>query len=398
MKKFHIVGAFDRHNYGDILFPLIHSEIIKRATRGAAEINYYAITPADLTTQGGVTTQSIKALIQKSPKEDEVVIMSGGDILAADWPTMAGHVSSPATYFCLRALFKILGFSISNSLIKGIWLQKNDFPYILSKKTIKPKVYYSCVGGSWFIPKNDRHHLDRVSSELRQVDGISVRDTRIQKLLATKNIKARLVPDSALIMSDIYPLASLETRNWKASLRKSHSFSVKNFIVFQCAKNCTSNNLKHITKQLSEISNKIGTSILLLPIGRATGHEDHVVLEQVYNSLSQNGVPCAIQDSAHVLDIMASIAFSKSYIGTSLHGAITSYSFGHKVCGIMTEKVKKLDDFVSTWMHTEDFHLALKTDFSESFIALTQKSHSISNTRELESHKKAIYDELSLYR
>lgn len=398
MKKFHIVGAFDRHNYGDILFPLIHSEVIKRTIDTPTEINYYAITPANLTNQGGVITQSIKSLILKSPKKDEVVIMAGGDILAADWPTMAGHVSSHNVYFCLRVLCKILGFDTSNNLVKKIWAQKNDFPYILSKKTLNSKVYYSCVGGSWFLPKNDPHHLNKVASELSQTDGLSVRDTRVQKLLATKNLKARLVPDSALVMSDIYPITTLEKRTWKSSLRKSNNFSAENYIVFQCSRHCISNNSKYVSNQLFEISRESKKSILLLPIGRATGHDDHIALEEVYATLSQLGAPCAIQDGEHVLDIMASIAFSKSYIGTSLHGAITSYSFGHKVCGIVTVKVKKLDDFVSTWMQKGDYHLELNMDFSAAFLKLTQSGHSISNSEKLELQKKTIYDELSLYR
>ena len=398
MKKFHIVGAFDRHNYGDILFPLIHSAIIKSATNTPTEINFYAITSADLTSQGGVVTQSIKALIQNSPGEDDVVIMSGGDILCVDWPTMAGHVCSPAIFFAIRAFRKIFGFRVANYLTKNALLQKNEFPYILSRVNLNSKVYYSCVGGSGFNSKKNQDHIGRVAAEIKQTDGISVRDLSVQQLLAKNGVEARLVPDSALVMSDIFPLEGLETREWKKNLRKTPGFSSTNYIVFQGAKSFISAKLEDISEQLFTISKTTGLSILLLPIGRATGHEDQVALERLYKLLGSMGIPSAIQDSAHVLDIMASIALSKSYIGTSLHGAITAYSFGHKVCGIATEKVKKLHNFVSTWMQEEDYHLANKTTFAEEFIYLIKDSYRIKNSEKLEKHKKAIYQELAIYR
>jgi polysaccharide pyruvyl transferase WcaK-like protein len=311
---------------------------------------------------------------------------------------MAGHVCSPSIFFAIRAFRKIFGFSIANYLTKNALLQKNEFPYILSRANLKSKVYYSCVGGSSFNSEKNQNHLDRVAAEIKKTDGISVRDLCVQELLATKGVNARLVPDSALVMSDIFPLKSLEERDWKRSLRKTPDFSSKNYIVFQGAKSFISTKLEDISEQLFKISKETGVSILLLPIGRATGHEDHAALEPLLKILGSRGVPSAIQDSAHVLDIMASIAFSKSYIGTSLHGAITSYSFGHKVCGIMTAKVKKLHNFVSTWMQEDDYHLARETSFADPFIKLTRENYAIKDTNMLEAHKKSIYQELSLYR
>ena len=61
MRKYNIVGAFDRHNYGDILFPLIHSEFIRRHSE-SAEINYYSLSESNLESIGGVRTKSIMML------------------------------------------------------------------------------------------------------------------------------------------------------------------------------------------------------------------------------------------------------------------------------------------------------------------------------------------------
>lgn len=397
MKKFHIVGAFDRHNYGDILFPLIHSAIIKSRGPSPTKITYYATSAADLTIHGGVITQPLKKLIQKKPADDEIVIMAGGDILAADWADMAGHLCSPNTYLLIRLFRKALGFNLSNLIIRSLLLQKNDFPYIISKKNINSKIYYCATSGSGFTPKNHQTHLEKVAAELKQIDDISVRDQSTQRLLSSKGVRARLVPDSALVMSDIFTQEKLSKRPWQNDLRKTQDFNAERYIVFQGAKNFISKDIDYISEQLASISKERGLAILLLPIGRATGHEDHVPLEFIFERLKQKGIPCAIQDSTHVLDIMASIAFCKSYIGTSLHGAISAYSFGHKVCGIRTEKVRKLHDFVTTWMQPSDYQLPKNTSFNDQFLELTKESYQIGSLSNLSSQKDAIYTEIARY-
>lgn len=397
MNKFHIVGAFDRHNYGDILFPLIHSHLIMTEFGKSAEVNFYSITKADLTSIGGVKTQSIKSLIAQNPCETEVVVMCGGDILAVDWPSMIGNLYSPAVNLALINLRKVVRFKLANLLVKLFFKQKNEFPYVCSKKNLKCKVYYTCVGGGGFVAGNDKYHLDRVADELKQVDWVSVRDFRTQELLIAKGVVAKLVPDSALIMSDIYSTEFLSSRNWSGKIRASNSFSYDNYIVFQGGKTYLGGGETEISRQLLEISERAGFSVLLLPIGRATGHEDHVVLEAIFARLVSLGAPCAIQDSPHVFDIMASLAFSKSYIGTSLHGAITSYSYGNKICGIMTSDIDKLKNFALTWLSECDYSLVPNLDFATPFLELIDRGSSIEGASGLLAQKESVHQELSRY-
>ncbi len=399
MKKFHIVGAFDRHNYGDILFPIIHTKFIDREiSLEPKSINYYAITRADLTACGGVKCLSIKDLYSNINSSEDRVILCGGDILAADWPLMIGHVSSPQLHFLFKVAKKILPFSIVNNAVKFIYGYKNNFPYVLSNKYMKGKFFYTCVGGSGFKPKNYLTHLQPICEELKQVEHISVRDKETQKVLEKYDVAAELIPDSALIMSDMFKKDELSQRSWANNIEISGDFSLEKYFVFQAGKTFVSHNISLISEQLKQIQEVTGLSILLLPIGRATGHEDDFVLQQIYNSLQRNGCAVGIQHSEHVLDIMASLAFAQCYIGTSLHGAISSYSFGNKVCGFSTDKVKKLRAFLETWMGQEDFCTVDDIYFSDKFLAMVKdKKYAIVHTDMLEVQKQLIYTTLKAY-
>lgn len=397
MKKFNIVGAFDRHNYGDILFPLIHTQFIRKYEKNDFVIEYYSITKSDLTKCGGLKTKTVKSLLKSSVGIDERIIMSGGDILAAAWPLMMGHVSSRYFHLFFKIINKLIGPKFSNVIIKKIYGQINDFPYIISKKDINAKIYYTCVGGSGFNPKNDSFHLIPVTDELKKTEYISVRDKDTKKILEKSGVNCKLTPDSALIMSDFYPKHELGQTDWMDQIEKTNDFDFENYIVFQSGRAFIENNINDVVEQLDKISKGKKLSILLLPIGRATGHEDHVVLADIFFKLKEKKIPVAFQYSNHVVDIMASLAFEKAYIGTSLHGAISSYSFGNKVCGFSTSIVKKLSSFLETWMSPEDFKVVNDFYFIEQFNELIDNGYTVLNKDNLEKQKKMIYNDLECY-
>ncbi|KHT36734.1 polysaccharide pyruvyl transferase family protein [Pectobacterium carotovorum] len=396
MRTYNIVGAFDRHNYGDIIFPLIHTEFIRRNTDGNILINYFSLSDADLRDVGGVKTGTLKKLLTKELNENDRIIMCGGDILTVDWISMAGHLSNKYFFFILRQIQKILGVSLSNLLIKNLWLQKNKYPYIMSHENVKCKIYYTGVGGSGF-ELSDNKYIRDVPKQLVKVDSISVRENITKKYLSDAGVKCSLVPDSALIMSDYYTLNKLSETKWSDNIIHDNGFTIRDFIVFQSARFNGESRITEIVSELVKINNSTGKSILLLPIGRATGHEDHIFLEKVYKLLSIRKIPVGLQNSAHVLHIMASLANSKAYIGTSLHGAITAYSYGHKICAFSIKEVKKLKGFLEAWLTPADYCMSMDVDFSEKFIELCENSYDISDTSMLIKQKVMVTGELKKY-
>ncbi len=394
MKQYHLVGAFDRHNYGDILFPLVHSEYLLSQGVSAGQIKYYAITAADLVRDGGYVTESVKHLLSKSIPHNDSVVLCGGDILSADWMLMVAHLRSTSFLKAARIARRLLGIVLTNDIARVMLGETNSFPYVISRSDCSAKVFFTAVGGAGF--KSDKH-LQRVAKELLDTDGVSVRDTEVQALLSKFGVTARLVPDTALVMSDYFTPAILSQRDWKMKLKVSGDFDFNKYYSFQGAKRLLEGHINELVTEIEKTYQLTGLAPMFVPIGRAPDHEDHVVLEAIYAKIVEKNIPCAYQDSEHILDIMSSLAFARTYVGTSLHGAITTYSFGHKPTALFCNEVKKLKDFLGTWLLPTDYALHENSNFSAALSTLVKEDFNISGKDRLEKQKTAVKDELNLY-
>lgn len=395
-----LCGAFDRHNYGDILFPLLHDHVIRERLGAHADVGYYAVKAADLTDVGGVAADSMQALygrIAQAPERHQV-IFCGGDILSADWVTMLGH-HLPSDLMCraLAASRRVLGFQRANAWLRHVYRQPSDFPYVMDPGQQVAGIHYTGVGASGFNAAANAGHLRAVAALLEEADTLSVRDQAAVELFASVGVSARLVPDTALVMSDIYPSESLAQLAWRDRIDSRHGFDIDNYVVFQAARAYLVNEHDNVARQLADLHTRTGLSILLLPIGRATGHSDAQVLNALFSRLIEQGIPCAFQHSPHVLHIMASLAFSNGYIGTSLHGAISTYAFGHKVCGIATQRVKKLHAFLDTWLKPVDAVSVADTDFLQPFTQLVASGTTLAGTEALAAQKATVYADMRRY-
>lgn len=76
--EFSIVGAFDRFNYGDMLFPHIIEKIMKNNFSNCT-LSYYGIRNSNFSKLGAKKTNSISDLQFKK----NYVIIAGGDTITA---------------------------------------------------------------------------------------------------------------------------------------------------------------------------------------------------------------------------------------------------------------------------------------------------------------------------
>lgn len=385
MNNYYLVGAFDRHNYGDILFPAIHREYILKKDP-SANIHFVSVTTSDMEYCGGFKTQALKELLTQHLKTEDTLILCGGDILSADWMLMLAHVSSEIFLMPFRVARRLFGIEFSNNLAKIVRGEKNHYPYVISPQDTQASIFYTSVGGAGFSDKNAKH-LRKVISLLRGAKFVSVRDTKIQSQLAREGMKVSCTPDTALIMSDFFSKERLNTTNWMSTVTTHHDFSFEKYYSFQGAKRLIDAHIDLLAAEIEKVYRDTGFSPLMVPIGRAPDHEDHIPLQKLIDKLNERGIPCAIQESEHILSIMASLANATSYVGTSLHGAITTYSYGAVPCALMSENVKKLKDFLQTWLDEEDFRLFDKPLFATSLIEILKKGGKISNVARLEQNK-----------
>lgn len=348
MNKICIVGAFDRYNYGDILFPIIIEKYINSKLKEEFKdfnIEYYGLKNSDLTDIKGVKTKSIQSLKDDVKDGNNIIIVAGGDVLPVRiYYAFSDLIENNFINYSIKLLKKIFGTLIFDKLLIKYYNISSKFPWIIKNNegTIKNYVYYNAVGASsiYKLPEQDLIVMKKL---LLQSDYISVRDAKSQQNLKKIGVDSLIYPDSAIIMSNLFS---------EKYLIKNTSRNVKEYITNNSEYICIQMNMYSLKgnedKVLDEINkfiNKTNYKLVLLPIGKANNHNDLDALKIIKEKLK---IDSYLPEDLNIYDIMYLIAKSKLFIGTSLHGNITALSFGVPHLGL-NKKIEKLDYFLKSW-------------------------------------------------
>lgn len=343
MNKILIIGAFDRFNYGDLLFPIIIEQQLKTYHQ-ALDIAYFGIIESDLSYLGGKPTEDIQDFYEACNRGDKRanIIVAGGEAIAVTWNSLLAALKKH--YKPIRRYQHHLEKFIDlNKLAKSILKGQTDLPFVFNKDDFDQvdHVLFNSLGGSE-IPDKIFTQVPNLKRRLQQVDYFSVRDLVTQKHLENKEISTALYPDSAILMSKFYTIERLESLI-SEDVRKYVQDKRGQYVFFQINRNHAKQNEAKIAATLNEIYAHTGADCCLCPIGKAANHNDDEALKAIHPLLKGRG---KLFDEVNVWDIMYLIANAQCYVGTSLHGAITAMSYAIPYVGI---NVKKLDSYLRTW-------------------------------------------------
>ncbi|WP_028296519.1 polysaccharide pyruvyl transferase family protein [Olivibacter sitiensis] len=344
MKEILIIGAFDRYNYGDLLFPIIIEQQLK-SYGDDITFNYYGIVKSDLSALGGKPTESIQDFYQRC---DDIaagkasVIVAGGEAVAVTWNSLLVALNK---YFRLTRRYQhhINRIIDLNKTAKAILKGRTDFPFVFNSNDFKAvdHVLLNSLGGSEIDPALFTKEKI-LKQKLQQVDYFAVRDKTTRQNLGNAGINTLLFPDSAILMSKFFPREVLAKRV-SPEVRDFVADHAQNYVFFQTNRNHAKGQESLIANELNALQQQHAVKICLCPIGRALNHDDHEALESIRPLLKEDA---AYFGDSHIWDVMYLIANATSYIGTSLHGAITAMSFAVPYVGL---RVKKLDSYLKTW-------------------------------------------------
>lgn len=341
-----LLGAFDRFNYGDLLFPLVVQNELA-AHSPMTEVAVHALIESDLTRYGALKTLPLRALYKQGAlRRDDVVLFAGGGTIGVDWTYMhanlLGETGNKALYYAKR----LLGEAAVDSLSRRYFGSRAPFPWVAGPEDfpVRVKVAYNAVGGSEFsklTPSVQARTLERLS----QASYLSVRDVETKRLFAPieHKIDVALTPDSAVLMSEQYPLEFL-AQHTSAALQAD--IDAGPYVCFQSNLAYSRRHADRIVATLEAIYETHGLRAMLLPIGRYVGLDDQVALRDI---LAKLRTPAAIvSDEASIWEIMHVIARAGLFLGTSLHGNVTSQSFAVPHLGL-SEQPCKLDYYLDSW-------------------------------------------------
>lgn len=337
-----ILGAFDRFNYGDLLFPLVLKYGLDKYSSGKFSYKYYSLAGGNYSSVGSISSMTYRQFIRDIKRTKDIpnnVIIAGGECISASWDALYGFIR-PRFHNLMKKgtvnkFFKKIKFS--QKALGGL----SEYPFCINKKDFKRniKVLYNSVGGTHIEPA--------CFQRLGDSDYLVVRENISSKNLSENNITHEVFPDSAILLSDMFPLEQL---NDHAKIREDVKKQTREkYIFFQISEYYHEGKLDVIAIQLDALIKKTGLSIVLCPIGTAAGHEDQIPLSYLKGKLGENA---SFIETPNVFEIMALIANAKLYLGTSLHGVITSMSYATPYIGLNL-KIDKLKGYLLTWGHEE---------------------------------------------
>ncbi len=328
----HHLGTFDVENYGDLLYPLLVRRLM------TTHVQYYSLLAGDAPHEAGFQTRAIRSLFES---EDPLrMLIGGGDILRTDADLIARHygrnsrisdeglrhsigVSGLVGYRLREKLPRVDAGSFYANRFRARWMNYPAVgPFIIAPRDLPPGStvsYLSCGVPHEFKPE-ERVIVKRAFEEATFV---YLRDEESAEKLRRAGVRRDLcvAPDVTVILSDQFDRADLSNRRRKLLTRLEIDKNCP-VVCFQ-SQPYPGFEEREILDQLQRYRERTGCAIVLTPLGYC--HGDHEFLQSLAGE-SQGVVKYAGVTS--IFDMMALIAGSDLFVGTSLHGNITAFSFG----------------------------------------------------------------------
>lgn len=322
------IGATDRFNYGDLLFPLVLDTTA--ATLGAPSFTHAAPTAADLRWAGGVATVALAPTWRSGAPNGAVI--AGGEVLGASWGQAWITLMRWPRDRVAAAARRLVGRSRFDACAR--WVLGGDWPtpYVPSVQAASATRVSANAIGAASLASLDRGTRNLVARALDRCSYLAVRDAAGQAALRVHGIAAELAPDSVAAIRDQWQFAPDE--------------ALGECVVFQCSADWLRRHGAGTVEALAALAAK-WRSIHLLAIGRAGWHNDDLAVRRLSAELTRRGVPHTIGREKNLKEIAATIAGAGIFIGSSLHGAITATAYA--VPSVALAGVTKLSAYLDTW-------------------------------------------------
>mgnify|MGYP003647247525 CR=1 FL=1 len=209
-----LYGAFDRHNYGDLLFPLIMERVIKQQFP-EKKVVVAGLIDSDLSEFGAPKTVKIKQALKES-QHDATVMLAGGDVVACDWQSAYGYLL-PTIIFPFYERIACYYFpKITDFFIARLAGLTSELPFNLNRDDvgISRKIIYNSVGATGVSHVIDENKMLSLSKVMNEACYVAVRDVFSQEQLKRLHI-SRL---KNLSSNHHLALKNYSKTTWKAIL------------------------------------------------------------------------------------------------------------------------------------------------------------------------------------
>ena len=315
-----LFGAFDRHNFGDLLFPHIAADLLP-----GRQLVFAGLADRDLRRFGGHRVVALPRLATRLGDRPSSLLQVGGEILSCDaWQAavmLLPPQQAPQTiaYLERRPSVRIdwVRSLLGTSALAPYTVSRQAYPGLLS-------VVYSGIGGV-AMQQLDPDMRAEVLANLRAADAVAVRDRVTLGHLAAAGIEARLIPDPAVMVAELFG-ARIRRRARRGEVARMRRAFAQGYLAVQFSADFGDDaSLTQIAAQLDQVASREGLGVVLFRAGAAPWHDDLDCLGRLATRLRSGSV--RLFESIDLWDLCALIASSRAYCGSSLHGRIVATAF-----------------------------------------------------------------------
>ncbi|MFC7513789.1 polysaccharide pyruvyl transferase family protein [Herbaspirillum sp. GCM10030257] len=315
-----LFGAFDRHNFGDMLFPHVIAALL-----GDKHLRFAGLAERDLSVNGGHHVMRLQQHVESLRESPYKIVHVGGEVLSCSaWE--AAVMLLPAAEAMEVAIRLDGDHDAQLSWARACLGTDALVPYAVSRAQYPDaaEVIYHAVGGADLVARHPAQR-DEVMAKLSLADVVSVRDATTQAHLHNAGIVARLLPDPAVMVAELLGTQILAyARDGEAA--KLQALFPAGYVAVQFSSEFDDDaSLDTMATQLKRLGAKTGYGVVFFRAGAAPWHDD---LQAYRRIMAQMTVPQTyIVTTLQLWDICAVIASSKLYIGSSLHGRILAMAY-----------------------------------------------------------------------
>lgn len=316
-----LFGAFDRHNFGDLIFPHVAARLL-----GDDNLLFAGLAERDLSSAGGYRSRPIFRMAQELGDRPISILHVGGELLTCDAWQAAVMVQAP------EQVQPIIRQLEGRAVERAAWA-RNELglsalaPYTLDRELFHGAVQmiYSAVGG---VELNERDELFRaeVITKLKGADYISVRDQQTWTHLNHVGINSQLVPDPVVMVAELFG-ECIEQCAREGEVAAMQADFPQGYIAFQFSADFGDDEaLSLMAAQLDQLTLSSDYGVVLFRAGAAPWHDDLDCYQRLVGFM--NSTQVRVFNSLNIWDICALIAHSCAYCGSSLHGRIVAMTYG----------------------------------------------------------------------
>lgn len=339
-----VFGAFDRHNFGDLLFAHVAAALLD-----GRQLVFTGLAGRDLRPWSGHRVMPLSEVAASWRDYPVILFHAGGELLTCDAWEAAIMLLPPdeaqrvIRHFAARPDERL-------SWAHGQLGLPSLAPYTIPRALFPQaqSVVYNAVGGVDLAGRPEAFR-NEVLRKLAQADATGARDLCTHTILRQAGIPARLMPDPAVMVAALFG-ERIGGRMRQGEVAAMHQAFPNGYLAVQFSADFGDDaTLSTIAGQLDLLAADTGLGIVLFRAGAAPWHDELSCLSRAAARMRQPGH--RLFHSLDLWDICALIAGSRGYLGSSLHGRIVAMAFGLPRLSLLRAKAgaSKHEAYASTW-------------------------------------------------